>query len=234
MSAEEHGDIGAIIVAAGRSERMGSVDKLWAEIADSSGHTRPLIAYSIATFAACPAVDRIVIVTAAGTVDRASGLARDEGWDKVCAVVPGGARRQDSVRAGLAALHDVAWVVVHDAARPLITAALIERSLAEARETGAACCAIAVPDTVKERDDGGFAARTLDRSRLWLAQTPQAFRHGLLADAHRQAAGDATDDAALVEALGVKVRLCPGSTRNVKVTSPEDLVMVQALLRSPA
>lgn len=234
MSPDTQGDVGAIIVAAGRSERMDGVDKLWIELADASGRSRPLIAYSISAFAGCPAVQRIVIVTTDDAVDRARSLARDEGWERVCAVVPGGARRQDSVRAGLAALPDAAWVLVHDAARPLVTAALIERSLAEARETGAACCAIAVPDTVKERDERGFAARTLDRSRLWLAQTPQTFRRGLLADAHRQAAGDATDDAALVEALGVQVRLCRGSARNLKVTSPEDLAIVQALLRSPA
>ncbi|MDZ4278345.1 MAG: 2-C-methyl-D-erythritol 4-phosphate cytidylyltransferase, partial [Dehalococcoidia bacterium] len=139
-------------------------------------------------------------------------------------------RRQDSVRAGLEALGPCQWVVVHDGARPLVTKELIERGLAEAQATGASCCALPVPDTVKEADEAGDIARTLDRSRLWLAQTPQTFRYELLLKAHEQAAGAATDDAALVEALGVKVRLYEGSPRNLKVTTPEDLGIVRALL----
>jgi 2-C-methyl-D-erythritol 4-phosphate cytidylyltransferase len=121
-------------------------------------------------------------------------------------------------------------VIVHDGARPLLTADLIERGLEEARETGASSCALPVPDTVKEGDDMGYVARTLERSRLWLGQTPQTFRYDLLVEAHRGAKNDATDDAALVEALGVQVRLYRGSPRNLKVTTPEDLEIAEALL----
>jgi 2-C-methyl-D-erythritol 4-phosphate cytidylyltransferase len=225
-------DTGAVIVAAGRSERMGGANKLWAPLTDATGHTRPLLALSIAAFESCPAIDRIVLVVAPDVIESAEDLVREEAFSKVEAVVAGGARRQDSVRAGLEALEACTWVAVHDGARPLVTPALIERGLDAARETGASCCAIRVADTVKE-EHGGYAARTLDRSHLWLAQTPQVFRYDLLLDAHRRCEPDATDDASMLEALGVKVRLFEGSPRNVKVTTQEDLALVQALLEQP-
>ena len=195
----------------------------------SSGRTRPLVAYPLAAFQTCPAVDRIVLVVAEGAAERAQALVRKERFDKVCAVLPGGARRQDSVRAGLEALGRCNWVAVHDGARPLVTPELIERGIAAAAETGAACCAIPVPDTVKEAEDGRVV-RTLDRSRLWLAQTPQVFRYDLLVDAHKRMERDVTDDAALVETMGIEVRLFEGSSRNLKVTTPEDLRLAEALL----
>ncbi len=224
-------DVGAVIVAAGRSQRMGDIVKPWAPLTDASGRSRPLLAYPLATFQACPAVARIALAVAGDTIEHARVLVDDERFDKVCAVVAGGARRQDSVRAGLEALGPCDWVIVHDGARPLVTADLIERGLEEAKETGASCCALPVPDTVKEADEAGNVARTLDRSRLWLAQTPQTFRYDLLMKAHRRVEGEVTDDAALVESMSVKVRLYPGSARNLKVTTPEDLALVQALLR---
>lgn len=224
--------MGAIIAASGRSQRMGGPDKLWAALTGPDGRRRPLLAYAVDAFQSCAAVGRFVLVVNDRARAQARALVQDEGFDKVCAVVPGGPRRQDSVRAGLEALGLCPWVVVHDGARPLVTAELIERGLEAARETGASCCALPVPDTVKEGDTDGRIVGTLDRSRLWLAQTPQVFRYDLLVEAHRRADGDATDDAALVEALGVSVRLYPGSQRNVKVTTAEDLELVQALLRA--
>jgi 2-C-methyl-D-erythritol 4-phosphate cytidylyltransferase len=209
---------------------MSGIDKLWAPVAGPDGRRRPLLAYSLAPFEACPAVERIVLVAGNDALERARALVGDDGFAKVCTVVPGGARRQDSVRAGLEALGRCAWVIVHDGARPLVTEELIEQGLEEARESGASCCALPVPDTLKEGDEAGRVVRTLDRSRLWLAQTPQVFGYELLLKAHRQAEGEATDDAALVEALGVKVRLYRGSPRNLKVTTQEDLALVEALL----
>lgn len=204
---------------------MGGDDKLWAPIEGS----RPLLAYSLSAFQACAAIDRIALVVAEEAIERAQALVRQAKLAKVCAVVAGGARRQDSVRAGLDALGPCDWVAVHDGARPLVTPELIERGLAAARETGAACCALPTPDTVKEASDG-LVSQTLDRSRLWLAQTPQVFRRELLLRAHEHAQGEATDDAALVEALGVRVRLYPGSPRNLKVTTQDDLALVRALV----
>jgi 2-C-methyl-D-erythritol 4-phosphate cytidylyltransferase len=136
------------------------------------------------------------------------------------------------VLAGLEALSACDWVVIHDAARPLVTGELIEWGLAHAQETGASCCALSVRDTVKESREEGYVIRTLDRARLWLAQTPQSFRYDVLMQAHRHAEGDATDDAQLVEALGIDVRLYQGSSTNIKVTTQDDLALVQALLRT--
>jgi 2-C-methyl-D-erythritol 4-phosphate cytidylyltransferase len=221
--------VGAIVVAAGRSERMGGVVKPWAPITDAAGRGRPLLAYPLAAFQACAAIDGIVLVVAADAIERAHAVVREEGFDKVRVVVPGGGRRQDSVRAGLDALDSCDVVVVHDGARPLVTRELIERGIEASQETGAACCAIPAPDTVKEADDCRVV-RTLDRSRLWLAQTPQVFRYDLLIDAHGRYEGDATDDASMLEALGVEVRLYQGSPRNLKVTTPDDLDLVQALV----
>jgi 2-C-methyl-D-erythritol 4-phosphate cytidylyltransferase len=226
-------DNAAIIVAAGRSERMAGDDKLWAPIAGPDGRARPLLAYAVAAFETCPAIARIVLVVAEDKLPQARALVEEHHFGKVGCVVAGGARRQDSVRAGLDAIGACDYVIIHDGARPLVTPHLIEEALATARETGASCCAIAAPDTVKEVADG-YIARTVDRSRLMLAQTPQAFRYDLLVDAHKRSTSDATDDAALVEALGVRVRIAPGSTRNIKVTTPEDLALVRWLIsRSP-
>ena len=224
-------DTGAVIVAAGRSQRMAGPDKLWVELTGPDGRERPLLAYAVAAFQRCDAINHIILVVAEDAVERARELAQREGFDKLCAVVAGGARRQDSVRAGLDALERCDWVAIHDGARPLVTPDLIERGLVEAQETGASCCALPVPDTVKEAGEGRTIIRTLDRTHLWLAQTPQVFRYDLLANAHATFEGDATDDAAMIEALGGQVTLYPGSRRNLKVTTQEDLELVRALLK---
>jgi 2-C-methyl-D-erythritol 4-phosphate cytidylyltransferase len=215
---------GAIIVAAGRSERMAGDDKLWLPLHGE----RPLLAWPLAAYQAATGIDRVVLVVAADAVERARALAAQ--FDRVCAVVPGGERRRDSVMAGLDALGECEWVSVHDGARPLVTPELIKSGLEEAKETGASCCAVPAHDTVKEAGNDRYVQRTLDRSRVWLAQTPQTFRRDVLIAAHKKSDDDATDDAALVEALGMRVRIYPGSARNIKVTTPEDLALVRGLL----
>jgi 2-C-methyl-D-erythritol 4-phosphate cytidylyltransferase len=215
------GRVGAIIVAAGQSSRMGGGDKMLAPLAG-----RPLLLHSVEAFVACGAVEAIVVGASATNRDAVTALVADRPG---VSVVTGGARRRDSVEAGLAALTDCAYVLVHDGARPFVTTALIEAALAAARETGAALCAQPVTDTVKRADPGGLLRGTVSRAGLWLAQTPQAFRRDLLVRAHAAAAIDATDDAALVEVLGEPVRLVPGSARNIKVTTPEDLAIARAL-----
>jgi 2-C-methyl-D-erythritol 4-phosphate cytidylyltransferase len=119
--------------------------------------------------------------------------------------------------------------VVHDAARPLVNAAMIDEALNGAREVGAALCAVPVSDTVKRADPAGRVSSTVTREGLWLAQTPQAFRTELLLRAHEAIDIDVTDDAALIELIGEPVKLVMGSTRNIKVTLPEDLALAQAL-----
>jgi len=216
--------VGAIIAAAGRGRRFGEGDKLFAPLAG-----RPLIAHTLMAFEVCRAVDTVVLVLADENLERGRGLVASAGFDKV-AVCPGGPRRQDSVRLGLQALADCRWVVVHDGARPLVTAALIEAGLAAAAETGAAIAALPLADTLKEATEDGLIMRTLDRRNLWCAQTPQVFERELLREAHRLAQGEATDDAALIEALGRRVKVFPGSARNLKVTTAADLALAQALV----
>jgi 2-C-methyl-D-erythritol 4-phosphate cytidylyltransferase len=219
--------VGAVIVAAGTGARMAGADKLFTEIAG-----RPLLAYAIAAFQECGSIDRIVVVMAPLNLKRGRELVERCGFSKAAALVKGGERRQDSVRAGLEALGACDYVAVHDGARPLVTPELIERGLEIARENGAAVPAVPLADTVKEAGADGIVVRTLDRSRMWAVQTPQVFRYDLLLRGHREVTVDVTDDAAMVESLGEPVRLFEGDRRNVKVTTAEDLELVGSLLGS--
>jgi 2-C-methyl-D-erythritol 4-phosphate cytidylyltransferase len=217
--------IGAIIVAAGRSERMGGLDKLLQPLAG-----RPLIAHTVAAFAGHPEIQELIIV--ASQTNRAAIETLAHALAPDARVVLGGDRRRDSVHSGLAALSDSDYVVVHDGARPLVTAELISAALEGARETGASLCAVPVSDTLKRVEDNGLVRSTVSREALWQAQTPQAFEIGLLRRAHLATDIDATDDAALIEFLGEPVRVVPGSAANLKVTTPEDLRLAEALLWS--
>jgi 2-C-methyl-D-erythritol 4-phosphate cytidylyltransferase len=217
--------VGAIIAAAGRSERMGGKDKLFAVVGG-----KPLLAHTLSAFQTCRGVDRVVVVLSPENMERGRELVAEAGFDKVATICQGGECRQDSVRNGLEELASCQWVVVHDGARPLVTAELIERGLAAAKETGAAIAALPMRDTVKEVEPPGVIGRTISRGQLWAAQTPQVFRYDILRDAHQRAQGEATDDAALVESLGCQVRVFDGSPWNIKVTTAADLAVVEALL----
>jgi len=219
---------GAIIVAAGSGTRMAGADKLFTEVAG-----QPLLAHAIAPFQECASIERIVLVMAPLNLKRGRDLVERYGFTKATALVKGGERRQDSVRLGLEALGGCDYVAVHDGARPLVTPELIARGLEAARETGAAAPALPIADTVKEAGPNGIVLRTLDRSRLWAVQTPQVFRYDLLLRAHREITADVTDDAAMVEALGEPVRLFEGSRANIKVTTVEDLTLIEALTAAP-
>lgn len=217
--------VGAVIVAAGSGTRMAGGDKLFTEVAG-----RPLLAHAIAPLQECTAVGRMVLVMAPLNLKRGRELVEQHGFTKVSTLTKGGERRQDSVRLGLEALGECDYVVVHDGARPLVTPELIERGLETARATGAAVPAVPLADTVKEADLDGVVLRTLDRSSLWAVQTPQIFRYDLLVRAHYEIKADVTDDAAMVEALGERVRRFEGDRRNLKVTTIEDLRLVESLL----
>lgn len=220
--------VGAIVVAAGKSSRMGGVDKVFAPLAG-----RPLLAHALATFQASARIQSTVLVTGVDRIEAASSALEPYGLTKLRAICAGGTRRQDSVRAGLEQFEHLDYVVVHDAARPLISVALIEAGIDAAAETGAAIAGVPVVDTLKEADADGTVLRTVDRSALWAVQTPQVFDYELLLTAHRRWPGDVTDDAMLVEALGHRVKLFLGSPRNIKVTSPDDLLLAEALLANP-
>jgi 2-C-methyl-D-erythritol 4-phosphate cytidylyltransferase len=212
----------AVIVGAGSGSRFGA-DKVFAPLAG-----RPLLAQTVAAFEASSVVDGVVLVLRPETVQRAWALAREEGWTKLRAVTIGGARRQDSVLAGVR-VAAAEWVLVHDAARPLVTPEILARGLEAARATGAAIAALPVRDTIK-RVEHDYVVATVDRAALWAAQTPQVFRAELLERA--LATGrDVTDDAAAVEALGVSVRIFLGAERNFKVTTTADLALAEAILR---
>ncbi|MEX2599067.1 MAG: 2-C-methyl-D-erythritol 4-phosphate cytidylyltransferase [Dehalococcoidia bacterium] len=220
------GRVAAIIVSAGGSTRMAGVDKTLAPLAGI-----PLIARTVEVFERSPFIGGIVLMVSQENVDPVARLCRERGWKKVDHILAGGARRQDTVRLGLEALsHQCEWVLVHDGARPLLSEQEIQHGLAVAQETGAAIAAVPAKDTVKVVDMHQMVERTLDRSRLVQVQTPQIFRRDLLERAHREITEDVTDDAAMLECLGIPVRVFPGAYANIKVTTPEDLAVAEALL----
>ncbi len=216
--------VAAVIVAAGRGERMGGVDKMSALLAG-----KLVLARAVDVFQQSPSIDQIVVVLAEHNLELGKKLAAEYGFSKVTDVCAGGQERQQSVAAGLALLKDCQWVVIHDGARPLVTEELIEAGLEAAKETGAAVAAVPVTDTIKLAKDG-FILGTPPRESLWAVQTPQVFRFDIITEAHRRAKGMATDDASLAERLGYKVKIYMGSYDNIKITTPSDLALAEVLL----
>jgi 2-C-methyl-D-erythritol 4-phosphate cytidylyltransferase len=222
----------AIIVAAGKSSRMGAkVDKLFLEMAGS-----PVVAHTWRRFNDAKCVDEIILVVRKGMQSVFEELAAKFKFQKPFRIVVGGAERQDSVWNGLEALSAAAEIVaIHDAARPCTSEELLAATIKRAEETGAAVAAQPVTDTIKESADGRFVRRTLDRSRLWSVQTPQTFRveviRRALAEARRRKLV-LTDDTASCELIGQPVRLISGVAPNPKVTVPGDLPFIESLLRS--
>ena len=221
---------GAIIVAAGRGTRFGRPKQL-VELAG-----KPMIAWSIEAFAAMPEISELVVVTEPEFVERIEALAHPRVRDASLRVVHGGANRQASVGHGLEALsHDLAAVLVHDGARPLVQPADVRAGMRPVRPGTASLLATPVVDTIKVADADGKVTRTLDRSTLWAAQTPQfATARDLRrvhADAVRRGLPPATDDAALLERAGLEVVIVEGAVENFKVTHGNDLTRAEALLR---
>jgi 2-C-methyl-D-erythritol 4-phosphate cytidylyltransferase len=216
--------VDAIIVAAGSSRRMGGADKAFAPLAG-----KPLLSRAVDAFQKCGSVYQVVLVVNEPNLERCRQLVAESAWSKVTGIFPGGERRQDSVAAGLSHLSNCDWVVIHDGARPLVTVDLIERGLETARETGAAVAAVPVTDTIKVAGDNRLVTETPARYNLWAVQTPQVFRFDIIAESYRQAKGEVTDDASLVEQLGYKVKLYMGSYANIKVTTPDDLALAEIL-----
>jgi 2-C-methyl-D-erythritol 4-phosphate cytidylyltransferase len=217
--------VGVVIPAAGLGERMGGVKKPWLTLLGE-----PLLLHTLRPFLAHPDVAAVRVALSAE--DAAAPPAWLRARDPRIECVPGGATRAASVRAGLAALPDVDVVLVHDAARPLATRAILDRCIAAV--AGGAVGAVAgwpASDTLKQVDEARRVVGTPDRSRIWHAQTPQAFPKALLERAYAVWDGsDATDDAALVERAGGTVVMVEGSPTNLKVTRPEDVAVAETLL----
>lgn len=206
---------------------MGGLDKLFALLGNI-----PLLAHSIMAFNESPSIDTIVISTSARNFRDVQELIRDLGLEKVECVVEGGARRQDSVLKALRELDGRDIVLVHDGARPFIDESMIERAISTASKSAAATAAVPVKDTIKVANPDMTVSDTPTRDLLWAAQTPQAFAYDLILEAHSLIDYDVTDDAAMIEAIGHPVYLFMGSYDNIKVTTPEDLHIAEAILRS--
>ena len=217
---------GAVIVAAGSSRRMAGEDKVFAKLAGE-----PVLARVIEVFDACPAIGQVVVVLREETVAPVREMVASKGWVKVSDTCVGGKRRQDSVLIGLDLLDEWQWVVVHDGVRPMVTGDLIERGLKAAATTGAAAAAVPVKDTIKTAGADRIVVATPVRDDLWAVQTPQVFRREMLDEAYRRATRSATDDATLVERAGNSVKLYMGAYDNIKITTPDDLVVAEALWR---
>ena len=224
--------LSAILVAGGSSQRMG-FDKLFAVIAGE-----PVIAHPIRAFERATSVDEIVVVAREDRHDEIRKISRDKGFKKVLSIVPGGERRQDSVRAGLDRINrDAKYVAVHDAARPLITPKQIERAFAQCRVHGAAALAQPVNDTLKRADADLLVVGSVDRHQLYAMQTPQIFERKLIEDAYRAVYAEnilVTDEVSAVERLGYKVALVLDDDFNFKITYPRDLPVADFIIRDRA
>jgi 2-C-methyl-D-erythritol 4-phosphate cytidylyltransferase len=222
----------AILVAGGSSQRMG-FDKLFAVIAGE-----PVIAHPIRAFERATSVDEIVVVAREDRHDEIRKISRDRGFKKVLSIVPGGERRQDSVRAGLDRIsHDAKYVAVHDAARPLITPEQIERAFEQCRVHGAAALAQPVNDTLKRADADLMVVGSVDRHQIFAMQTPQIFERKLIEDAYRAVYAEnilVTDEVSAVERLGYKVALVLDDDFNFKITYPRDLPVADFIIRDRA
>jgi len=224
----------ALIPAAGMGKRMGAgINKQYLLVAGT-----PIVAHTIAVFDSSPLVDEIYVISPLDEIPYCRiEVVEAHGFAKVRAIVPGGAERQHSVLNGLRAVvapADEDVVLIHDGVRPFVTQEIIERAIEAALKADGALVAVPVKDTIKVVVDGTIR-ETPPRANLWQAQTPQAFRYGIIRDAHERAATEeflGTDDTSLVERLGKEVKVVMGDYRNIKITTPEDMILAEAFLRS--
>jgi len=222
----------ALIAAAGKGKRMNArINKPFIPI-----FGKPILAYTIEKFEKCKLIDKIYLVV--NTEEKEichKNIILKYNFFKVQELVDGGETRQDSIYNGLKALNkDTDIVVIHDGARPLVEATTIRDSIEKAQEYGAAIAVIPIKDTVKKSENNFFITKTLNREEIWRAQTPQTFKYDIILPAYHQAYKDkylATDDAAIVERYGHKVKLIIGSEENIKITTPFDVIVAEIFLK---
>ena len=220
----------AIIVAAGKSDRMGAgTDKAFLSLGP-----KPVVAWSLLAFEACTDIDHIVLVVRKDQISAAKAVVRMFGISKVRTVVAGGQKRQNSVMNGLKEIDsDTRLVVVHDGARPCVTPTTISETVKLAKRVGAVAVGCRIWDTVKFVEKGSTVTRTEDRTKLWAVQTPQAFNAQLIRRAYAEAEKakvEVTDDASAVELLGEPVKLYETNVPNLKITTVEDLQLAKAVV----
>ncbi len=221
------GTVGAIVVGAGSSRRMAGTDKIFLTLLG-----QPVVSYSLQAFNNSNQVDSIVFVTSSDKIEQGRELVNRSNWDKVIKVCKGGDRRQDSVRMGLENMTDETWVIVHDAARPLVEERILNLGLMTASQTGAAVAAVPVQNTIKLVNPDRTVFETLNRDRLWEIQTPQVFSANLLRKAHAKVHKDSTDDASMVEQIGGTVKIFSGSDYNIKITTTKDVLLAESILKA--
>lgn len=219
----------AIILAAGKSQRMGTgIDKAFLSLVN-----KPVLAWSLIAFERCPEIDRIILVVRKDQIVASKAVVKMFGISKIQAIVAGGNKRQESVKAGLEAC-DIATrrVVVHDGARPCVTSEAVSEIVKAVKKSPAVAFARKIIDTVKRVDRGTVVSETVDREKLWAVQTPQAFQYKVLVKAYSELGKTTvTDDCQAVEKTGESVKLIECNAPNFKITVPEDLQLVAAFLK---
>ena len=221
----------ALIPAAGAGKRMGGErNKQYLEVGG-----RPILVHTLEVFDRCDAISEVYLIVPEDDLAFACEIVDGMRFSKNIKVIPGGKERQDSVRNGLNSIYGCDMVMVHDGVRPFVTEEIIIRAIEETIKYGATTVAVPAKDTIKSVDGDGFVIETLERKKLWQIQTPQTFKYEIIKEAFDRAYADAfygTDDAALVERLGYKVKIVEGSYQNIKITTPEDMIIAEAILRS--
>lgn len=221
--------VGVIVVAAGRGTRMGTKESKQYLMLDN----KPIIMHTLEVFHQHHLISQIVLVTGASDIERCQAWVNQYGLETKVQVVEGGNERQHSVYQGLRAI-STPWVLVHDGVRPFVAEQHITACYEAAKETGAAVLAVPVKDTIKQVDEHGNVIATPKRESLWAIQTPQAFQYDMLLEAHESAMSAGfigTDDAMLIERLGMTVKVAQGDYRNVKITTPDDLIYAEFVTR---
>lgn len=223
----------AIVLAAGQGKRMGSkIQKQFLEI-----QGKPVLYYSLACFEASPLIQEIILVTGKDCIEYCrKEIVEKYNFKKVGKITAGGKERYDSVYAGLLACKDADYVFIHDGARPFIDTQILERAFQAVKECGA--CVVGMPskDTIKIADEDGYVKDTPDRKNVWTIQTPQVFAYDVIRQAHEEVRRGnmqgITDDAMVVEQQGkYRVKMVEGSYKNMKITTPEDLLVAESFLK---
>ena len=217
----------AILVGAGKGKRIGGIDKTFLLL-----NKKPILVHSISSFEESDLIDKIIIVVKKDKLNNVKRIVREYKFRKIKKIISGGRTRQDSVFNGLCKIRNADIVLVHDIARPLISEDIIKDCITNAKKFGAAIPTLSIKDTIKKVNK--FVEKTIDRKNLNLAQTPQAFKYSILKKAYESARESkffGTDDASLVERLGHKIKIVPGSPKNIKITISEDRIMAENLLK---